>query len=138
MLVFIWTVCLKVWLVLSFFTFLITLGLIKLGNIEEFFNQNFFKKTANSRKSTTFHKDEFNGVPESHYEPNKNSPWNGKMFSTRGGILESSSPEKSSEKPVMFSTTTENFHPGSLTGFGIMENDEISTTIRSNNEGMHS
>ena len=44
---------------------------MKLGNIEEFFNKNFFKKTrrvgGNSQASTNG--DQFGGVPESHYEP---------------------------------------------------------------------
>ena len=44
----IWRQKLIIWQELTYFVFLFFLGLTKLGNIEEFFNQNFFKKTRKS------------------------------------------------------------------------------------------
>ena len=64
------------------------LGLTKLGNIEEFFNQNFFKKTRKSEpKERSYPKDEFGGSPESDYEPSLTSfqseAWNDHKISGR-------------------------------------------------------
>lgn len=69
---------------------------MKLGNIEEFFNKNFFKKTRRAGADSQFtqSKDQFGGVPESHYEP---TAWQDNL-SHRHGI-------------------SEDFHPGSLSGF---------------------
>ena len=39
-----------------------------MANLENFFNENFFKKTRPTIENN-FEKDQFGGVPESHYEP---------------------------------------------------------------------
>ena len=39
-----------------------------MANLENFFNENFFKKTR-VKIENNFEKDQFGGVPESHYEP---------------------------------------------------------------------
>ena len=72
-------------LLINFFVFS---GLTKLGNIEEFFNQNFFKKTRKSEpKERSYPKDEFGGSPESDYEPSLTSfqseAWNDHKISGR-------------------------------------------------------
>ena len=76
------------WQELTYFVFLFFLGLTKLGNIEEFFNQNFFKKTRKSEpKERSYPKDEFGGSPESDYEPSLTSfqseAWNDHKISGR-------------------------------------------------------
>lgn len=81
--------------------------IMKMGNIEEFFNENFFKKTRR-RTSTESYKnqknDEFLGVPESHYEP------------TTSYLVKKRKGEEMEE-----------FHPGNLMGFSSLENQESTT-----------
>lgn len=61
---------------------LIFLGLMKMGDVERFFNENFFQKSRIN--GGAFEKDVFGGVPESHYEPSTKS-WNEKKLSVRSG-----------------------------------------------------
>ena len=79
-----------------------------MGDIEKFFNENFFQKTSSARSTNeVFKQDKFNGVPESHYEPTtfKSPPG----FKTIG---------RTGPQPPPESKTTTEFSLGGLSGMG--------------------
>ena len=78
-----------------------------MGDIEKFFNENFFKKT---RSNEVFKQDnKFNGVPESHFEPTFKSPtWQNQVGRTG----------KPTEIKNSETTTESDFSLGSLSGIG--------------------
>lgn len=123
----------------------------RFGNVESFFNDNFFKKTrsntAASIEKMKESNDIFLGVPESQYEPNFTNGWAlagrtgypssetsqeqpPKPQSTMSSVTSSSTsktPISTSSRPTkLMTSTTEGqdlSHPGSFTSFGISEDD---------------
>ena len=47
----------------------IVLDAFQMTDLESFFNENFFQKKRVTTPKNKFEKDQFGGVPESHYEP---------------------------------------------------------------------
>ena len=90
--------------------------LIKMGDIEKFFNENFFQKTG-SRSNEVFKQDTFNGVPESHYEP---TTFKSPGFNNVGRTGQQVQPESVPK------TTTE-FSLGGLSGIGRFPPQETSS-----------
>ena len=95
-----------------------------MGDIEKFFNENFFQKTSSARSTNeVFKKDKFNGVPESHYEPTtfKSPPG----FKTIG---------RTGPQPPPESKTTTEFSLGGLSGMGRFGSLESTSPKSENNQ----
>ena len=90
-----------------------------MGDIEKFFNENFFQKTGSRSSNEVFKQDAFNGVPESHYEP---TTFKSPGFNNVGRTGQQVQPK----------TTTE-FSLGGLSGIGRFPPQE--TTSKSGQTG---
>ena len=92
--------------------------LIKMGDIEKFFNENFFQKTG-SRSNEVFKQDTFNGVPESHYEPT--------TFKSPGFNNVGRTGQQQQVQPESVPKTTTEFSLGGLSGIGRFPPQETSS-----------